>query len=88
MSAASQTAAIAWRVEREAWGKPARCDRWWVYGVRHLGWRACPPCYCDGQHEEARTKRPERFFTHAEAIAWADQQAREQTIPSTPRRKP
>ena len=86
---ASQAAAIAWRAERLALGDLAPCDRWYVHGGRGSGrWTACPPCYCSGEHEEAREKPIRRFATHAEAIAWATQQARAQTIPSTPRRKP
>ena len=91
MSLRSRSAAYMWRVEREAWGKPARCNRWWVYRVARAGWQASPPCRCHGDHDETRTETPVLFATHAQAIAYATEQARAQWVqanPSLPRRKP
>lgn len=53
-------------------------DRWYVCRDRDMPgprWRACAPCGCIGEHGCGWTRS---FATHAEAIAWADQQARRQ----------
>lgn len=87
-NAASLTAAMNWRVDRLAWGNLAPCDRWYVHGGDGAGrWTACPPCYCPDEHDWKNELPSPTFYTHAEAIAYADQQARAHVLPSTPRRK-